>query len=354
MIEASETLDLGDGQSAIGEGARAVYVSTDGARISKSGETIEILMPDGMRHAARLAETSELVLSGNVTLTTPCLHELLRRGVPISWCGTGGWFLGQVVAPDHGNVALRIAQHRAADDPARALAIARALIIAKIGNSRVLLRRNRANPAALSAAIAGLETAQRQALSAANLAALNGAEGAAAALYFPAFAELLSSPAKGEAALKFVTRNRRPPRDPVNALLSFGYALLLRSCNLALLGVGFDVGRGFLHQPRPGRPALALDLMEPFRPLLADSAVLRLINTGAVNAADFASTAEGVMLSPAARRAVIAEYERRLGEQITHPEGGRISYRRLIGVEARRLAAHLVGRRAMPDFFVRR
>ena len=110
----------------IAEGARPVYVSADGARVGKSGEVIEIAMPDGARHAARLGETSELVVSGNVSATTPCLHELLRRGIPVSWCAGGGWFLGQALAADHGNVALRIAQHHAADDTARALTIARA------------------------------------------------------------------------------------------------------------------------------------------------------------------------------------------------------------------------------------
>lgn len=337
----------------ITEGARPVYVSADGARVGKSGEVIEIVMPDGARHGARLGETSELVLSGNVGVTTPCLHELLRRGIPVSWCAGGGWFLGQALAAAHGNAALRIAQHHAADDPARSLTIARALVIAKIANSRALLRRNGGQSSALDKAIAGLGMALRQAEACTVLAALNGVEGAAAAAYFPAFGALLAPPGGGS-TLALGNRSRRPPRDPVNALLSYAYGLLVRGCALALAGVGFDVGRGFLHQPRAGRPALALDLMEPFRPLLAEPTVLRLINTGAVAGADFVVEVGEARLSPAARRALISEYERRLDEQATHPEGGRMTYRRLIGFEAQRLAAHLNGRRPLPEFFVRR
>ncbi|MGH7038204.1 MAG: CRISPR-associated endonuclease Cas1 [Stellaceae bacterium] len=332
---------------------KPVYVSADGARISRTGELIEIVLPDGARHGARLGEVSELVLNGNIALTTPCLHELLRRGIPVSWCTGQGWFLGHAAAADHGNVALRIAQHRAAEDPAAVLGIARAVIVAKIANSRTLLRRNRKLRNPLNAALSGLEEAQRRALAARDLAALNGIEGAAAALYFPAFGELLTPPGD-EAALHLAHRTRRPPADPVNALLSYAYGLLVRNCILALTPIGFDVGRGFLHQPRPGRPALALDLMEPLRATLADAAVLRLVNTGAVSGADFETGPEGVRLSAAGRRALIAAYERRLDEGVRHPEGGRMSYRRLIGFEARQLAGFLVGRRALPDFFVRR
>lgn len=340
------------GLSPIAASAQPVYVSADGARVGKSGELIEIALPDGMRHAARLGEISELVLGGNVTVTTPCLHEFLRRGIPVSWCSSGGWFLGQALAADHGNAGLRIGQHRTADDPQRALAVARALVTAKIANSRVLLRRNH-GATGMDKALAALADALRRVETCAGLAALNGIEGAAAAAYLPAFGALLVPP-NGAGGLTLTTRNRRPPRDPANALLSYAYGLLVRSCALALAGVGFDVGRGFLHQPRPGRPALALDLMEPFRPLLAEPAVLRVVNTGAIGTSDFTREDGEVRLSPAARRALVAEYERRLNESVAHPTGGRMPYRRMLGYEAQRLAAHLNGRAAVPDFFVRR
>jgi CRISPR-associated endonuclease Cas1 len=343
---------LDDTRPAIAAHAQPVYVSADGARVGKNGELIEIALPDGMRHAARLGEISELVLGGNVTVTTPCLHEFLRRGIAVSWCTSSGWFLGQALAADHGNAALRIAQHRTADDPKRALAVARALVAAKIANCRTLLRRNQGT-AGLDKTLAALTDASRRAGACTGLAALNGIEGAAAAVYLPAFGALLAPP-KGAGGLTLTIRSRRPPRDPANALLSYAYGLLVRSCALALAGVGFDVGRGFLHQPRPGRPALALDLMEPFRPLLAEPAVLRVVNTGAVGVDDFTREDGEVRLSAAARRALIAEYERRLNEGVTHPTGGRMPYRRMLGYEAQRLAAHLNGRSAVPDFFVRR
>jgi CRISPR-associated endonuclease Cas1 len=324
-----------------------------GSLLSKTGDLIEIQLPHGARHAARLSEISEVVLTGNISLTTPCLHELLRRGVTVSWCAPGGWFLGHAAPAYFGNAALRIAQHRAADNPAAALAIARALVAAKIANSRVLLRRNRTLRAPLIEPLAGLDQARRRADAAADIAALNGVEGAAAALFFPALGALLAPPGRA-AALRLETRSRQPPRDPVNPLLSFTYALLVRSCILALNGAGFDIARGFLHQPRAGRPALALDLMEPLRPVLAEVVVLKLVNTGQVNADDFTAGDEGVRILPAARRAVVAAYEERLEESVRHPTGGRMRYRQLIASEARRLAGHLLGREPVPDFFVRR
>jgi CRISPR-associated endonuclease Cas1 len=139
-------------------------------------------------------------------------------------------------------------------------------------------------------------------------------------------------------------RNRRPPTDPVNAVLSFLYAMLVRTWTVALSAVGLDPYRGFYHQPRYGRPALALDMMEPFRPLLADSVALQLVNTGELKANSFVARAGAVNLKPPARKAVVAAYERRLDQEITHPVFGyRVSYRRLMEVQARLLGRHLLG-----------
>ena len=183
------------------------------------------------------------------------------------------------------------------------------------------------------------------------MAELRGIEGDAAAAYFRAFAGLLAPPGTdgrnkdGELApFRFETRNRRPPTDPVNAMLSLAYAMLARHLTVAVASVGLDPYRGLFHAPRHGRPALALDLMEPFRAIVADSVVLAAVNTGEVSASDFVSGATGTALAPAGRRRFIAAFERRLSLETTHPLFGyRLSMRRLLILQARLLGRHLLG-----------
>ena len=189
-----------------------------------------------------------------------------------------------------------------------------------------------------------------------SLSVLLGVEGTAAARYFRAFPAMISEALRtGPAAFDFAKRNRRPPTDPVNALLSFTYSLLVRAWTVTLAAVGFDPFRGLYHQPRYGRPALALDLMEPFRPLLADSVVLQVINNGEVQANDFRTAAGAVALTPDGRRHLIAAFERRLSHEIVHPLFGyRVSYRRLMEMQARLLGRYLLGEiPAYPNFMTR-
>lgn len=156
------------------------------------------------------------------------------------------------------------------------------------------------------------------------------------------------APERRLAGFAFDRRNRRPPEDPVNALLSFAYALAARTFTVGLEGAGLDPLLGFLHQPRPGRPALALDMMEPFRPILCDSVVIGAVNNGEVGPRDFVSTGPACALTPGGRRALIAAWERRLDQETTHPLFGyRVSLRRLIAVQCRLLARHLAGE--IPD-----
>jgi len=178
---------------------------------------------------------------------------------------------------------------------------------------------------------------------------LLGIEGNAARHYFGAFGGMLKPKDEGAPEFDFAGRNRRPPRDPVNAMLSFVYAMLAKDCTVALLAAGFDPFQGFYHQPRFGRPALALDLMEEFRPILADSTVLTLVNSGAVRAGDFVHGGGAVNMKSAARKALIETYERRMDQLVTHPVFGyRISYRRVLEVQARLLARHVGGE--LPEF----
>jgi len=298
------------------------------------------------------------VLIGAVDVTAPTLHELMRREIPVSWYTGGGWFLGHTTGTGHRNVELRTAQYRASFDPVFCLRFARGLVASKLRNGRTLLRRNwRGEPAgytgdgpsgessrAPDAVLGGLQRAARAAAEAKDLSELLGVEGNGGAIYFGGFGATLSSEAAGVGGFDFRNRNRRPPTDPVNALLSFLYALLVRELNVILSAVGFDSYRGFYHQPRYGRPALALDIMEPFRPLIADSAVLTAINNGEVKPGDFVYAGRACALGPSGRKKVIAAFERRLGQEITHPLFGyRLSYRRLLEVQARLLGRHLMG-----------
>ena len=335
--------------------ALPLYVQARGAKVAKSGETL-VVSVDGQRVAkARLVDVSQVVLMGSVYVTTPCLQDLMWRGIPVTWHSFGGWFYGHTAGNGHKNVELRTAQYRASFDDATCLRFARGLVQAKIANCRTLLRRNWKRPGDKRDVLIELKEDGRQALRADSLAALLGIEGTAAARYFRALPALFSDNAAKQAAFDFRTRNRRPPTDPVNALLSFAYSLLVRAWTVTLTAVGFDPFRGLYHQPRYGRPALALDLMEPFRPLIADSVVMQAINNGEVRAADFTAMAGSVALAPEGRRRFIAAFERRLSHEIVHPLFGyRVSYRRLMEMQARLLGRFLLGELPVyPNFTTR-
>jgi len=336
--------------------ALPVYVQTQRAKVTKSGETLEIHVEDQKVQTARLGEVSQLVLWGNVYVTTPALQELMIREIAVSWHSHGGWFMGHTIGTGHKNVEIRSAQYRASFDQAHCLRLAKGFVVAKIQNARTLLRRNwkagEAPETLLDAFKQDIDLARR----AKGLPELLGAEGNAAARYFREFRNMLSRPEPGEELpFDFNGRNRRPPADPVNALLSFAYALLVRAWTVTLSAVGFDPYRGFYHQPRYGRPALALDLMEPFRPLLAESAVIQAINNGEVKPSDFISAAGSVALDADGRKRFIASFERRLAQEVTHPQFGyRVSYRRLLELQARLLARHLLGElEDYPNFVTR-
>jgi CRISPR-associated protein Cas1 len=293
-----------------------------------------------------IGDVSELVLHGPVSLTTPALGALLREEIPVTYASTGGWVLGHTVSTGHKNVAIRIAQYRAAFDERRSLAFARSLVAAKIRNARVFLRRNfkSGDAAERDAALEALSRLADRAAHAPTEAELLGLEGEAAARYFRLFATMFGEAARDFPEFAFDKRTRRPPADAVNAMLSLGYALLTRTWLTALTAVGFDPYLGFYHRPRFGRPALALDMMEPFRPILADSTVIQVLNNGEVKADGFVAAGLAVNLKPHARRAFIAAYERRLDQEVTHAVFGyRVSMRRLLEVQARLLARYLSG-----------
>lgn len=324
--------------------ALPVYVQSYHASVRKKGEILEIRMDDKPVTSARLGEISHLALFGNISVTTPALHELMRREIPVSWFSYGGWFLGHSIGTGHKNVELRTAQYQSSFDDTHCLALARVLVRAKIRNQRTLLRRNWRSSESRERVMQDLKHEAERSQRATSLSELLGIEGNAAAQYFGHFNCLLKKQGDAHLHFDFTTRNRRPPRDPVNALLSYAYGLLVKTWTITLSSVGYDPYRGFYHQPRYGRPALALDMMEPFRPLIADSCVVQAINNGEVKPTDFTQVAGSVALDTDGRKRFIAVFERRMSQEITHPQFNyKLSYRRLLELEARLLARHLQG-----------
>jgi len=323
--------------------ALPLYVATAGAKIRKKKDelVIEILDEDKERvesSRTRLRDTSQVSLFGRVSITTSALNECMRRGIPVCYFSFGGWFYGMSTGHWHKNVVLREAQYRvAASEPLR-VAVAREIVRSKIRNQRTLLRRN-GSPGTF--VMAELKRLADMARVAAGEQTLLGVEGAAAAQYFKALGDLFAA---RDVPFDFGGRNRRPPRDPVNAMLSLTYAMLTRDATVALMSAGFDPYMGVYHRPRYGRPALALDLMEEFRPLVADSVVLTAVNNGELRPGHFLQRSSGCTLTEHGRKALFRCYERRMDQLLTHPRFGyQVSYRKLLEVQARLLGRHLLG-----------
>jgi CRISPR-associated protein Cas1 len=318
--------------------ARALYVMEQGAVISKDGNRLTIRKEKEQLESVRLIDVAQVCVFGQVQVTTAALQALFAVDVPVCWFSYGGRFLGMATGLPGKNVELRRRQVAVASQGY--LPIARRFVVSKIRNCRTLLRRNRRFelPATLSALARAAEEAGR----AASLDSLRGIEGAAARSYFGAFPAMLRD-AMGVTDI-FAGRNRRPPRDPVNALLSFLYSLLVKDLAVQAHVVGFDPYLGFLHRPRFGRPALALDVAEEFRPLVADSVAVGLLNNGELTTRDFVGRNGEVALTPDGRRKVLRAYERRLEVEVRHPVFDyRTSYRRVYDLQLRILAAHVLG-----------
>lgn len=325
---------------------RPLYVTEQGTYVKKSKQRVEVTRDREVVVSVRLIDVSQLCIYGNVQISTQLIRELFAREIPICWFSYGGWFSGIAEGLPGKNIDLRRRQFAIAGQGG--LGIARKMVEGKIRNSRTMLMRNaRQRP---DKVIDSLKALAAQAAHATSIESLLGVEGAAARLYFSCLPAMVREDKRlpGE-AFDFDGRNRRPPKDAVNCLLSYVYGLLVKDCTATLFGVGFDPYLGVYHRPRFGRPALALDLAEEFRPLIADSVVINLINNGEVKAPDFVVRAGGVALTGAGRKAVLAAYERRLDIEVTHPTFGyKISYRRVIEVQSRVLGAHLLGE--IPDY----
>ena len=332
-----------------------------GARVSKSGEVL-VIETDESKTEVAIGDVSELVLHGPVSLTTPALGALLREEIPVTYASSGGWVLGHTVSTGHRNIAIRMAQYRAAFDERQLLSHLRAAWwLRRFATSRVFLRRN--FKAGTMKSGAGEAERDRGALAACgsrracarprrNCSASKGRRRRAiSACSRPCLARRRASFPE----FSFEKRTRRPPADPVNAMLSFAYSLLTRTWLTMLSAVGFDPYLGFYHQPRFGRPALALDMMEPFRPILARLHGHSGHQQRRGEGGRLRPRGPAVNLKPHARRAFIAAYERRLEQEVTHPVFGyRVSMRWLLEVQARLLARHLGGEiEDYPHYLVR-
>ncbi len=340
-----------------GDDLRPLYLNSQGARVGKSGAVLQIRDRDEKKQEVRLREICQLNVMGNVQLSTQTIQALCEVGTPICYFSQGGWFYGITTGLNSKNIFLRRTQFRLAEEDWFSLSLARQLVAGKIRNQRTMLQRNHLEPQADD--LAALKRMAEAAERAQSLDELLGIEGNGARLYFQSFAGMIKvdneEEQESQFRFDFAGRNRRPPRDAVNALLSLGYSLLVKDLTIACYAVGFDPYLGYYHQPRFGRPALALDLMEPFRPLIADSAVLAAINTRMVTPKDFVQAGPAVALTPAGRKAFFRSYELRMDSLVTHPLFEyRVSYRRLLEIQARLLARVLKGEIGEYPVFVTR
>ena len=318
-----------------------LIVDKQGAYVGKSGEEI-VVKEKGKKIAnARFIDISCVALVGNIQISTQLARELCSRQIPVCYYSYSGWLQGITWGLPHKNVELRILQFKAASNRKKSLQLAKKFMEGKIKNCRTILMRNLNSEGddekkALKRILKKIQKANKT-------DTLLGLEGNAAAKYFSVFDKLLKSNGDN-LGFHFHHRNRRPPKDPVNAMLSFSYAMLVREILTTLLYVGFDPYMGFYHQPRYGRPALALDLMEEFRPIICDSVVISSINRKEITPDDFFNTNNSTTLKKEGKKKFIEAFYRRMDTLVTHPVFGyKISYRRVLEVQARLLGRFLSG-----------
>jgi CRISPR-associated protein Cas1 len=324
-----------------------LYVTQPDTYLSKSQETVVVKQQGSILLQIPIHHLISIVCMGSTIRVSPeLMHSCFKHQVSISFFCETGRFRGRVEGVPNGNVLLRRAQYRLADDAEATRNIALRCIQGKIANSRTMLQRYSRETSTeeagerINQAVDRLADALSRLKSAESLNSLRGIEGEAAAVYFNALAEAFKQP-----DISFNTRNRRPPKDPVNAVLSFLYALLAHDCTGALSAVSLDPQVGYLHVDRPGRPSLSLDLMEEFRPILVDRLVVRLFNLRQLTNKDFETDlACGVLMKEAGRRLLVQAYQESKHEEIIHPFlNQKVHYGLLPLMQARLLAKAIRG-----------
>jgi CRISPR-associated protein Cas1 len=300
-----------------------LFVTTQGAYLSKEGETVAVKVENETRLRVPVHTIGGIVCFGQVSCSPFLMGFCAERNVAITFLTEYGRFLAKVQGPVSGNVLLRREQYRRADDMSMSSGIARSVLTGKIANSRTVLKRflrdhsDKQDTDRVDQASKLLAFSLRRLQSESSLDGIRGIEGDAAHTYFSVFDHLITSQKE---EFYFAGRNRRPPLDNVNCLLSFLYVLVMHDIRSALETVGLDPSVGFLHRDRPGRPGLALDILEEFRPFIADRQVLSLINLGRVRGKGFKKKESGaVLLDDDTRKEVLVAYQKRKQDEIMHP-----------------------------------
>jgi len=301
-----------------------LYVTTAGSYLHLENDTVRIEVERETKLRVPLHHLGSIICLGDILVSPALIGRCAESGMGVTFLDRSGRFRARVEGPVSGNVLLRQAQFRAAENPEKTYRVARQIVLGKLKNSRTVLQRGAresktdGDREALNAAVLKFEASLRATGVAEDLDTLRGIEGEAARNYFAAINSMIRPDVRQDFALD--GRSRRPPRDRTNALLSFLYTLLTHDCRSALESVGLDSQLGFLHALRPGRPALALDLVEEFRAILPDRLVLTLINRGQVRAGDFRVTeGGGVLLLDEVRRNIVVAWQEKKQEMLTHP-----------------------------------
>jgi CRISPR-associated protein Cas1 len=300
-----------------------LYITTQGAYLAKDGETVAVRVEQETKLRVPIHTLGAIVCFGQVSCSPFLMGLCGERGVALAFLSENGQFLARVQGPVSGNVLLRREQYRWADNADRTAEVARSVVIAKVANCRTVLQRalrdktDETGTEELERAVKRLGRLLEDVAKAAGVDAIRGHEGDAARVYFGAFDHLIAA---SKEDFFFRGRNRRPPLDNVNALLSFSYTLLTHDITAALEAVGLDPAVGYLHRDRPGRPSLGLDLLEELRPVIADRLVLSLINRRQVRAGGFRTTESGgVTMDDGTRKELLVAYQNRKQEEIQHP-----------------------------------
>jgi CRISPR-associated protein Cas1 len=325
-----------------------LYITTQGAYLARDGETVQVRVDHEDRLRVPIHTLGSVVCFGQVSCSPPLMGLCAERGVSLAFLSENGRFLARVEGPVSGNVLLRREQYRRADSEEHCAAIARSVVMAKVANCRtVLLRAVRDKPdcvgkPAIEAAANRLAHLADSLQPGTPLDAVRGHEGDAARTYFDVFDHLVT---ESKESFFFRARSRRPPLDNLNSLLSFLYTLVTHDVASALEGVGLDPAVGYLHRDRPGRPSLALDMVEELRPVLADRLALSLINRRQIVAQGFQKTETGaVVMDDATRKEVLVAYQKRKQEEILHPFlKERVSFGIVPHVQALLLARYMRG-----------
>ncbi|MGA2241358.1 MAG: CRISPR-associated endonuclease Cas1 [Verrucomicrobiota bacterium] len=316
-----------------GDDGEVLVVQTPGAQIGQRGDELIVSVKGEDARKIPGQQVRAIYCYGAVQITAQAVSTCLELGIDVAYFSPAGRFLGMLGGLPASGVDARRGQYRLFELPGVRLQLAREVIRAKIHNQRVMLMRNGDVPDRVTSLMANFRDSTE---SARDLTALLGIEGSAAALYFEQFESMLKQ--RDDWKFDWRGRNRRPPRDPVNALISLGYSMLAKELTGVCYSVGLDPFLGFMHQPRYGRPALALDLMEEFRPLIADSVAISLINRGELGPEDFIRSANGTFLNDKGRKPFWEAWFRRLDAEVSHPEFSyKMAYRRMLEVQARQL-----------------